>query len=261
MIYKCDESKREDVLNFLYQDPSVNLFAIGDIETYGVEHFDVDVWAYVNNKDDIIGVLVRYKENLMPIHGRDFEGFDTFLPLIQSLSPMYISGNEEVIAQYEEEFTEYEKEETFLAECKELEMESPLLQQVVPLDKEAIQSYIDFLKEMGMKHEQTIEEIANDLDLNKNGIQVIKDENGKIISSGRIAIETKLSGMILAVGTIESYRKQGYATAVVSALVSYCNRENKTACLFYSNPDAGRLYQHLGFKDTQKWIMLKNKEV
>ena len=110
MIYKCDENKREDLLNFLYNEPSVNLFAIGDIETYGFEHFDLDVWAYVDSKDEISGVLVRYKENVMPIHGNEFEGFDTFLPLIQSLTPHYISGSEEVIAQYEEEFEDYEKD-------------------------------------------------------------------------------------------------------------------------------------------------------
>ncbi len=259
MIYKCDENKREDLLNFLYNEPSMNLFAIGDIETYGFEHFDLDVWAYVDSKDEISGVLVRYKENVMPIHGKEFEGFDTFLPLIQSLTPLYISGNEEVIAQYEEEFEDYEKKENYLAECKELAMESPLVQEVVPLNKEDISLYFDCLKEIGMMKQQTIEEITNELDRDSNAIQVIKDETGKIVSTGRIAVETKLSAMIVAVGTIESYREKGYATAITAALVNICIQKKKTACLFYSNPEAGRVYQHLGFKDTQKWIMLKSK--
>lgn len=257
MIYKCDENQQEELLNFLYQEPTINLFAIGDIETYGFDHFDLDVWVYVNSKDEIIGVLVRYKENVIPIHGKDFEGLDTFLPLIQSLDPIYISGSEEVIAQYEEEFEKYEKEETYLAECQELEIVSPLIDQVVPLDKKEIDLYLDCLKEVGMKKQLTMEEITNELDRDRNTIQVIKDESGQMVSTGRIAVETKLSAMIIAVGTTESYRKKGYATAIVAALVNECLRKDKTACLFYSDPDAGRLYQHLGFKETHKWIRLK----
>lgn len=260
MIYKCDENNREELLNFLYQEPIVNLFAIGDIETYGFDHFDLDVWAYVNSKDEIIGVLVRYKENIMPIHGEEFEGLDTFLPLIQSLTPLYISGSEEAIVQYEAEFEQYEKEETYLAECKELKMEIPLVQQVMPLEKEEIALYLDCLKEIGIKKQQTMEEITNELSLDLNTIQVIKDETGKIISTGRIAVETKHSAMIMAVGTIESCRNEGYATAIVAALVNYCTMKNKTACLFYSDPNEGRLYQKLGFEDTKKWIMLTSKE-
>lgn len=260
LIYKCDENQREELLNFLYKEPSINLFAIGDIETYGFDHFNLDVWAYVDSKDTISGVLVRYKNNVMPIHGKEFEGIDTFIPLIQSLTPVHISGSEDAIAQYEEEFENYEKEESYLAECKELEIESPLLQQVLPLSKEDIDSYLNCLREAGMENLPSAEEVADELERNLNAIQVIKDDTGKIVSTGRIAVETKLSAMIIAVGTIESYRKQGYATAVVAALVNDCIRNNKTACLFYSNPDAGRMYQHLGFKDTQKWIMLKNND-
>jgi len=260
MIYKCDENQREELLNFLYQEPSVNLLAIGDIETYGFEHFDLDVWAYVDSKDEIIGVLVRYKDNIMPIHGKVFEGLDTFLPLIQSLNPLYISGSEEVITQYEEEFEQYEKEETYLSECNELKIDAPLIQQVVPLEKEDIAVYLDCLKEIGMKKQQTMEEITDDLECDLNTIQVIKDETGKIISTGRIVVETKLSAMIMAVGTIESYREKGYATAIVAALVNYCTAKKKTACLVYSDPDIGRLYQHLGFEDTHKWIILKINE-
>lgn len=260
MIYKCDENQREELMNFLYQEPSLNLFAIGDIETYGFDHFDLDVWVYVDSKDEIIGVLIRYKENVIPIHGTEFEGLDTFIPLIQSLDPLHISGSEEVIAQYEEEFEKYEKEETYLAECKELKMESPLMDQVISLDKEDIDVYLNCLKEVGFEKKQTIEEITNEMDNDLNTIKVIKDESGKIVSTGRIAIETNLSAMIIAVGTIESYRNKGYATAIVAALVNDCIAKNKSTCLFYSDPDAGRLYQHLGFKETHKWIMLKNEE-
>lgn len=259
LIYKCDENQREELLNFLYKEPSINLFAIGDIETYGFNHFDVDVWAYVDSKDEITGVLVRYKNNIMPIHGKDFEGVDTFLPLIQSLTPLYISGSEEAIVQYEEDFEDYEKEESYLSECKELAMESPLVHQVISLEKEDSALYLNFLKEVGMNNEHSIEDIVNELERNPEAIQVIKDETGEIISSGRIAIETELSAMIIAVGTAESYREKGYGTAIVAALVNYCIQKNKTACLFYSNPDAGRVYQHLGFKVKQKLITLKNK--
>lgn len=252
MIYKCDENNREELLNFLYQEPIVNLFAIGDIETYGFEHFDLDVWAYVNGRAEIVGALVRYKENIMPIHGEEFEGFDTFLPLIQSLTPLYISGSEEAIVQYEAEFEAFEKEESCLAECHELKMEVPLIKQVLPLEKDDIASYLDCLKEIGMKKQQTMEEITNELDLNLNTIQIIKDETGKIISTGRIAVETKDSAMIVAVGTIENYRNEGYATAIVASLVNYCIKKNKKACLFYSDPNVGRVFQKLGFEDTKK---------
>lgn len=33
--------------------------------------------------------------------------------------------------------------------------------------------------------------------------------------------------------------------------------EGKSLCLFYDNPEAGRIYKRLGFKDIGRWTMYR----
>ena len=62
MIYKCAENHKDLILDFLENDPITNLFVIADIERYGFDSLDQDVWAYTNDLDEIKGLLLRYKD-------------------------------------------------------------------------------------------------------------------------------------------------------------------------------------------------------
>jgi len=61
--------------------------------------------------------------------------------------------------------------------------------------------------------------------------------------------------MIVAVCTHKNYRGKGYATELLTEIVSYLLREKQSVCLFYDNPDAGRIYRKIGFNEIGLWTM------
>jgi predicted GNAT family acetyltransferase len=63
--------------------------------------------------------------------------------------------------------------------------------------------------------------------------------------------------MVVGVCTKEEYRKRGLASIVVEKLVKDVLAEGKIACLFYDNPEAGRIYKRIGFKDIGMWTMYR----
>lgn len=262
MIYKCTESHRELVLDFLSTDPILNLFVIGDIETYGFDSLDQDVWAYTDEEEQITGVLLRYKENAIPVHGTQFTGFETFLPLLQSLEEVrVISGEKSTIDQYIDYFHDLEATETDLSICSELTTEADAIYSVEKLKKEDISSYLTLQKACFKKESESEMTLSDMLNNETVLIHVIKNESGEIVSAGRLAVESAAAGMIIGVGTVETERGKGYASAVVASLAQVCLAKGKKACLFYHDPKAGSLYHRLGFQDTgEVWSMLKPKE-
>jgi predicted GNAT family acetyltransferase len=81
------------------------------------------------------------------------------------------------------------------------------------------------------------------------------EESGEITSVVSTTAENSLSAMIVGVCTRRENRREGLATAIMQKLFKDVLDEGKTLCLFYDNPEAGRIYKRLGFKDIGKWTM------
>jgi hypothetical protein len=87
----------------------------------------------------------------------------------------------------------------------------------------------------------------------------IAEDGDKIICTAASTAESSDMAMIIGVATHKDYRNRGLASAVVSKLCSDLLSEGKTPCLFYDNPNAGKIYNRLGFKVIGKWKMLRFK--
>ncbi|MCA9765685.1 MAG: GNAT family N-acetyltransferase [Carnobacterium sp.] len=262
MIYKCTDNQKDLVLDFLAIDPITNAFVIADIERYGFDSLDQDVWVYTNDLDDVTGVLLRYRDIAIPVHEEEFSGLETFLPLLQSLAEIKaISGEKKLIDQYIDYFPELEKAETVISVCEELLVLPQKMNLVQALEKEDIPAYIDWQKdcfETLSETERVLSELIENDDIH---IKVIKNEKNEIVSSGRLSAQSSMVAMITRIGTIESEEGKGYAKAIAASLTQDCLEKNKKACLFYHNPVAGSIYHQLGFKDIDKnWIMLNPKK-
>lgn len=62
--------------------------------------------------------------------------------------------------------------------------------------------------------------------------------------------------MVVGVATAKSYRKQGRVSRCLTTLCSDVMAEGKSLCLFYDNPEAGKIYHRLGFKTIDNWVMV-----
>jgi predicted GNAT family acetyltransferase len=92
------------------------------------------------------------------------------------------------------------------------------------------------------------------------GTTMVLEEDGKFVSTVATTAETTKDAMVVGVATHKDYRKKGYASILMSALMKrYFNDLHKDLCLFYDNPKAGKIYLRMGFKDIGKWVMYEPK--
>lgn len=85
---------------------------------------------------------------------------------------------------------------------------------------------------------------------------VVEDDHA-IRTAGNFHAETAQAGMIGAVFTPHRHRRKGYATTLVHGMSQALVHRGKTACLFYHNPVAGKIYLGLGYQPISAWRMIR----
>jgi hypothetical protein len=94
----------------------------------------------------------------------------------------------------------------------------------------------------------------------KMGITLILEKDHQVLSSVATTAETTKSAMVVAVATDQSYRNRGYASILMQKLMMiYFEEKKKELCLFYDNPNAGKIYHRLGFETIGTWDMYSRK--
>lgn len=260
MLIKCTVKDEEEILAYLSSRPALNLFIIGDIETYGFDSEDQDIWCYRDSENIISGVLLRYKNNIIPAHEANFEGLAVFIKCIKEQKNVeFISGRKETLDHYATAFPEFHKEISYFAECQKLRMKSLQTEAVTDLTVADIPKYIALQEAAFNRSVLSIADIEKEIATGKAVIKVIKNQQGELVSGGKIAVESQHSGMIVGIATEESARGNGYGSAIVTSLVEHCHQQKKSACLFFTNPAAGSIYHRLGFVDLDRWILMETK--
>ena len=96
--------------------------------------------------------------------------------------------------------------------------------------------------------------LVKSLETNTGRVYYI-EEDGRMVSSVATTAENTLSAMVVGVCTDPNDRQKGYASEMMKRVIQDYIRAGKTLCLFYDNPNAGRIYKRLGFYDIGMWTM------
>jgi predicted GNAT family acetyltransferase len=258
MIRKLTDHDHDQVLAFLSEDPSINLFIIGDLEAFGYSSEFQEIWAEFDEQNTIKAVLLRFHQSFIPYAKGEFDtsGFVSIMKKYNQ--PISLSGKSDIVAKFEafDDLILGKKQATFFAECLTDEF---LSVNDVECKKASIED-VDQIIEL----RRSIEEFHMRSDARDILVQAMesntartyyRDEDGVITSCVSTAAENSLSAMIVGVCTRIEYRRKGLATAIMQKLFQDVLDEGKTLCLFYDNPAAGRIYKRLGFKDIGMWTM------
>ncbi|CRK82235.1 GNAT family N-acetyltransferase [Neobacillus massiliamazoniensis] len=260
MIRKLTDQDHDQVLAFLSEEPSINLFIIGDLEAFGYSSEFQEIWAEFDEQNTIKTVLLRYHQSFIPYAKGEFDtsGFVSIMKKYNQ--PIFLSGKSDIVAKFEafDDLILGKKQVTFFAECLTDEFLS-VNDNDVKIKKASLED-IDQIIEL----RRSIEEFHMRSDARDILVQAMEsntartyytDEDGVITSCVSTAAENSLSAMIVGVCTRKEYRRKGLATAIMQKLFQDVLEEGKTLCLFYDNPEAGRIYKRLGFKDIGMWTM------
>ncbi|XJZ28976.1 GNAT family N-acetyltransferase [Bacillota bacterium Lsc_1132] len=258
MIRKLTENDHPDTFAFLMEEPSINLFVLGDIEAFGYHSDFQEIWAEFDEDSKIKAVLLRYYQSYIAYAKGDFD-VKGFADIIQNgMKPYQLSGKSLTVEKFERILPLGKKQQTHFAECRTLES---LTGSLIPVKQAGLED-VDRIIEL----RKTISEFQVKNDAQEILIQSMKantsrtyytERNGLMTSCVSTAAENSLSAMIVGVCTKKEYRKQGLASAIMGKLFLDVLNEGKILCLFYDNPEAGRIYKRLGFKDIGLWTMYR----
>jgi uncharacterized protein len=254
------EKDHDQILTYLSEEPSINLFIIGDLEVFGYNSDFQELWAEFDEQGEIKSVLLRFYQSFIPYAKGEFNvaGYAAIMTTYQQ--PIYLSGKSEIVSRFEP-FNELQlgkKQETFFAECC-----SPahLLETNLDIKKADLEDIDQILSLRRSIEEFQIRDDAREMLLtsmkSKTARSYYTEENGLMTACVSTTAENSISAMVVGVCTRKEYRKKGLATAIMQKLFKDVLEEGKVLCLFYDNPDAGRIYKRLGFKDIGKWTMYR----
>ncbi len=248
----------QKLLPYLRQEKEFNLFIIGDIENAKERTGNMDL--YIDGDiDNPRGVLMRYFKFFVFFSSEDMH-FDEAAEIIKDFGEARVlSGKGEVIDKIKPFLGNLlcEEQKSYFAVLKEPEMKNSEynIQKMTLENSKKVTDLLSTITEFGERDDEVF------LDGIKNGSarSYYLEINGETVATASTSAETKEMAMVVAVATDKNHRKKGYATAVINKLCADLTDEGKTACLFYDNPLAGRIYNRIGFRETGTWKMLKLK--
>ncbi|MFJ7729142.1 GNAT family N-acetyltransferase [Neobacillus sp. NPDC097160] len=262
MIRKLTEKDHQLVLTFLSEEPSINLFIIGDLEVFGYTSEFQEIWAEFDEQNTIKAVLLRFHQSFIPYAKGEFdtEGFVSIMKRYNQ--PVLLTGKSDIVEKFAafDDLLLGKKQVTFFAECLTDEFLG-----AKDHDIAINQATIEDVDQI-IKLRESIEEFHVRSDAREIFVQAMESntartyytvDHGIITSCVSTTAENSMSAMIVGVCTRKDYRRQGLATAIMQKLFKDVLDEGKTLCLFYDNPEAGRIYKRLGFKDIGKWTMYR----
>lgn len=264
MIRKLTENDRKITLNYCYKDPSINIFIIGDIENFGMETDFQSVYGEFKD-DELISVLLRYKENI--IYYSHLEFFHTdYISIMNKYEFQFLSGRQSLMNLIKPHFSSFKEKPMYFAEATSLSTEFQVDDNDiidVKTDDE-IRKVFTLLKGIeefdGMQKQEEDDFIKSKHRALNHSVTYSIEKDGVCASTVSTVADTQKSSMVVAVATAPNYRGLGLASKLMIKLLDeYINKRNKYLCLFYDNPSAGKIYKRLGFKDIDKWVMLVRK--
>lgn len=262
MIRKLNVFDHDCVMKFLKEEPSINLFIIGDIEAFGYDSEIQDLWGKFTLAGEIQAVLLRFHNSFIPYaKNEDDLPAKDFADIIKTYpDKFFLSGKSTLVAKFEEieELELGKKQVTYFAECTSADLIGHTEEDV----KIAAIDDVDRILELRGSIEEffpnpNARKIMVESMQNNTGRTYYIEDDEKMVASAATAAENSMSAMIVGVCAHKDYRRKGFATAVMKKLFTDVMKEGKILCLFYDNPEAGRIYKRLGFKDIGKWTMYR----
>lgn len=263
MLRKCTKKDHEQLLEFLLEEKAINLFIIGDLENFGYHADFQDVYAQYDQKGNMEGVLLRYQNTYIPYAKNDIDISDMVKVIKEDPDFLMISGKSEMISRFQSYFSFKRIKETYFAELKGGgNIKEDKHEQII---KKATLNDVDKIIELKQKINEfyftssSIKSYKRTLETNTGRSFYVENKQGQVISVASTTAENSYSGMVVGVCTHPSVRQKGLASIVMTELCKELLSEQKTLCLFYDNPKAGRIYKRLGFEDIGMWKMAYNK--
>ena len=259
MICKLTAKNNEQVMEYLQLKPSFSLFLVADIEKYGYESDVFTVWGAFEQRE-LQYVFGKYYNTLIIYSNIDELPVKEICHYLNSHGLNYntLIGRRVLAEQFLQQVSFSKVYRNFFCELRP-ENFTPRINQQLTVTKAQLSQTTDILKLLS-----SIEEFSR-LDFHQDALKAhIKDggvylimEQGEIASLAMCSANTRKLANIGGVCTAKPYRKQGYASTVVSTISQDYLRQGLICCLGYNNPAAGSIYKKIGYQEVGQVIIAR----
>jgi len=256
MFRKVLPGQAAEALAFLSREPEINHFILGDIECYGLDDPNLELW--VEGSDGLHAALLRYYGSFI-LYAPGGADARHAVRIMRDSGLGMLSGRPEYVQPVIDRLglSPEIHANIFMRLPPGGFRPAEKGHAVVKVDTGNVGRYLNGIVAL----RQCITEFA--MNINVDALQeelrrgcrriFIALADGLTVSMAMTTVERKQAAMIVSVCTRKEYRGRGYAPALMTALCKELETEGKTALLFYNNPVAGRVYQALGFEDIGRW--------
>ena len=272
-MQKLDNRHLEAAFSYLRLEPEFNLFLIGDLEAYGMEHENVSCYTDDDWKSDMEFpyFILNYRGNVL-VYSRD-ETYDAekVADFLNEMDPENISGKDDIVKRLVPYLKDRISKPMYLARLNQIGTEEKekygdMMKQVQRLGEKDIPAAYDLyltIDEFAYTYRRKEKEKCYE-DIRQN-ISVIGRtygifEGDVLAAVVQTSAENTTSAMVVGVATRPEMRGKGYAKAAILKLCQDCLEEMDFLCLFFENPVAGRIYHAVGFKDMGMFTMIRKRE-
>jgi len=246
------------IYDFCNQNPALNLYFLGNLESLGVESDICQFWGSFDAEGQLTGVLMRYMDgwNIADGPGCDYRGLGQIVdghPTVAARlqdNTRHIDSFVLFLNRYQEASTSIEylcvlDPEDFTPDAKPWPVRRATMR-----DYDALCYFYAHAGHMS----RTSRGVERPLQDGRVFIVAIED---KIVSSVLTNAETRTLAMIGGVYTPPAHRGNGYASTAMVTLCHSLITNRIRPVLYYDNPAAGGIYRRLGFKDLGLWKAVK----
>ncbi|MDC7236625.1 MAG: GNAT family N-acetyltransferase [Sphaerochaetaceae bacterium] len=250
MIRKCSINDLDILNKYLYQRKELNLFVISDIEIFGFENPDLEI--FMDFDREIKTVYLRFFDNLCIVSYDKIFDLSFIQNIVDEHLILNISGEKDLISLIK--LDNFDIKNCYFSALDQLQVKVDTLG-VEALSIDKLQEYLDKSNEV-FNISTNYEATKAEMEKGSKHIFVYKD-NGNVVSGVSSSAESKELAMLIGVFTVEEYRRQGLALKCVYAICEKLLNEGKTVCLFYDNPNAAKMYEKIGVKFVGDFSILK----
>ena len=265
MIRLLREADRDSVLKYLYQDLNYNIFPIGDIEIFGFDQDFQRVYGEFDNDNNYLSIFLRYRENAIDYSHKLYYNED-YAAIFKIDKFDYFSCKTEFMDLINIHLPVGTRKQMYFAKASEVKFDLSYDESLIKrlhTEKECGMLYelLKQIEEFGIFKQSKEKFVKGKVRSLQMGTTLYIEEDGKIVSAVATTADTTKNAMVVAVATDNNYRKKGYATYLLLSLMKmYINDLKKDLCLFYDNPNAGKIYLKLGFENIGPWDMYTVKK-
>ena len=262
-MVQLSDGDRGRILEYVGLEAEVNLFFIGDIENFGVDCPEVSVFA-ANDAGHWDSLVLRYINDYV-VYSRDAD-YDAgrTAHFLQTHNAHIITGKASIIKGLVPFFPGRSLRIMHLARCAGIREQfaasaDVVLRRLMPADAAIMAELmllIDLYTDIYHDKETATAKISTNLTSGGTAFGVFRD--GDLVSCAQTTAANSQSAMVSGVATHPGARGRGYASAAVSELCRDAFSSGKTyLCLFYDNPDAGRIYARIGFEPAGQYAIFQ----